>query len=721
MAATSSGLTYFGPVFNALSGLDGRQLPSAWHLLYAYATNDIIFACANYNAQAVAQVPLRLYTNRKQQTFESRGVSRAAKAFLAGHGNTRITKALRESEEVEEITEHPLLDLLAQDNDGLNGYKFLLLTQTYLEVVGRAYWGKDRIGLRGVSAFEMYPPQRTMPVRNGVGDVLSFKTMPVLQGQWEDLDKDDVIDFCNVSLDDPWGWGHSPAAACYRKGLLTGKFTQWMNDIVDNRARIDGVFVPADDIGSEMAGKAEAEFKQRFGGGGRGGVWFSPTKGTFVPTTYTPTELGPIEYDKNAVSAICRAFGIPEPLIAANESTYANMEQAKRWHGENTIRSRLLLLEQRLNDLLIPEFDERLFLAFDNPVAEDKEFDLQRKTFAAGQRAMTLNEIREAGGLPPSGDAAHDELPEEPEEEPEETTKDEGEDTRKAITDAVLRINKAVFAGELTTAAGIAALSVAHAIPEEQARGLVVHVEKAEPPKAPEPPTLRKAIPGSAPADYDTLTEPLRQYFREQAEAEKAALAAKEDADAKAKRRAERTALLALLLLGFWRHWAAEAQTATLETIGGTATGNAEALASQTQARADFWAERINHTTFGRLDNALAGAETDEDKQQAIDAVLAEASDKRAPAIAEDQAYKAALLGQRLAAVASGVVVSKMWIAYPGACPVCEKMDGNTVALDQPFVTLLGPMDEPGSVHPSCRCTMLLLTDAGEVIQPRAT
>jgi hypothetical protein len=55
---------------------------------------------------------------------------------------------------------------------------------------------------------------------------------------------------------------------------------------------------------------------------------------------------------------------------------------------------------------LTPLFGDRLFLAFDNPVPEDDQFDLQKKTFAAQNGAMTLNEIRQAAGLGavPGGD-----------------------------------------------------------------------------------------------------------------------------------------------------------------------------------------------------------------------------------------------------------------------------------------------------------------------------
>lgn len=54
----------------------------------------------------------------------------------------------------------------------------------------------------------------------------------------------------------------------------------------------------------------------------------------------------------------------------------------------------------------------------------------------------------------------------------------------------------------------------------------------------------------------------------------------------------------------------------------------------------------------------------------------------------------------------SGAVAEKQWLASAGACPICEAMNGVTVALDDTFdydgEDIEGP---PG--HPNCRCDVL--------------
>lgn len=484
-------LTYVGPVFNSLYAQDGRRIPSDYELLREYATNDIVFACVNYNASAVAQVPFRLYTTSRTgkkaiSSHATRKASRITKARVSASKNFR--KMVSPGDDLVEITEHPLLDLLYNDNDGLDGLAFLTLTQVYKEVMGRSYWRLENASFSGrPTSLYMLKPQRCLPRRNSDSDVLGYQYQPDLRGLTENYTTEEVIDFRFPHPNDPYGWGLGPLSACYDQAQLTTKFTKFGNDLMDNRARIDGMFIPADEVTPDNAKKAEAQFEQRFGQRGNGRVWVSPAKGTFVPMRYSPTDLGPMEVDKNTTSRVCRAFGIPEPIISANEATFSNMEGALELHAKNTTRPRLLSLEQRLNTMLAPLFDDRIFLVADNPVPEDDEFQLQKVTVAINAGKLTTNEIREMAGYEEVADG--DDLPEP--EQTDSTGKDEPvpeeepTDEKKAITetvvtthplidtDKIIAINKAVSCGEMPRAVAISTVAKAFGMSEEEARGMV--------------------------------------------------------------------------------------------------------------------------------------------------------------------------------------------------------------------------------------------------------
>jgi hypothetical protein len=54
-----------------------------------------------------------------------------------------------------------------------------------------------------------------------------------------------------------------------------------------------------------------------------------------------------------------------------------------------------------LNERLIPLYDERLFVAFDNPVPEDKEFKLRERESNLRTFTITINEARASEGMEP--------------------------------------------------------------------------------------------------------------------------------------------------------------------------------------------------------------------------------------------------------------------------------------------------------------------------------
>ena len=391
--------TYLGPAFG-----EGRTAPTDLQLLVEYATNDIVYACAARNANGVAQTPLRLIVRnapgqKRLTRFPIRALNPAHEAYL--RKSPHLAARLSPATSIDEVTDHPLLTLLRQDNDGIDGYTLLALTQTYKDILGRAYWRIERGPISGgVQKIHVLQGHRVLPLRNADMDVASYLYLTG-RGQWLQLAPEEVIDFRNPSLEDPRGWGHSPLKAAYMQGVLTSKFTAYQNTLLDNRARPDWVFVPREVVGSEMAQRAEQQFAEKFSGQRNGGLWVAPAGGKAIPMQFAPTDLGPLEINRATRARLATAFDVPEVLLSAGEATYANLEKAIYLHAKFGILPRCLPIEQRLNVLLTPLFGERLFLAFDNPVPEDDQFDLQRKEFAAQQGALTVNEIRAAAGLGP--------------------------------------------------------------------------------------------------------------------------------------------------------------------------------------------------------------------------------------------------------------------------------------------------------------------------------
>lgn len=81
----------------------------------------------------------------------------------------------------------------------------------------------------------------------------------------------------------------------------------------------------------------------------------------------------------------------------------------------------------------------------------------------------------------------------------------------------------------------------------------------------------------------------------------------------------------------------------------------------------------------------------------------------RAYLVARTEAVRATHAGQLLAAEESGVVKGLRWMASPGACPLCAKLNGVEVFLGQDFAVdpgagRYGRVPHPPR-HPRCTCT----------------
>ncbi len=108
------------------------------------------------------------------------------------------------------------------------------------------------------------------------------------------------------------------------------------------------------------------------------------------------------------------------------------------------------------------------------------------------------------------------------------------------------------------------------------------------------------------------------------------------------------------------------------------------------------------------------------DELDELDSYADDLLDYRADLIAENETALGAEEGERIAwgqMLEDGVIsptVQKMWVAQDGACPVCEELDGQIVALDELFQAEDDEYDAPPEPHVYCRCSTTLVNEGEE-------
>jgi len=361
-----------------------------------------VYTCANLNAKTIAAVPIRLYVTKtgkaeKFTTISTKSVDGKGKKWL--EANAGLDRYLRKAEDVEEVTEHPFLDLMNNVNPFANANDLWETTSLFQDLTGEAYWytpKKPKLGIPG--EIWVIPSPFINPVPGESLDNF-IKGYRYERGRVKvDLPIEDVIMF---SFPNPknqiqgWACVQGISDAVY----INSKMYEFEKSLFENKARVSGVVTIEGNVSEQARDRFQRTFDDKYVGAKKAGKTIVLTGGAkFNPDTMSPQELSYIEGRKLIREEICAGFDVPISALVATDVNRANAETADYRHAKNGILPRLRKIEQKLNERLIPLYDTRLFVAFDNPVPEDKEFLLKQNQIYVDTGIVTRDEVRQEIG-----------------------------------------------------------------------------------------------------------------------------------------------------------------------------------------------------------------------------------------------------------------------------------------------------------------------------------
>jgi len=353
---------------------------TATQLLKMY--REWVYGCVSKNALGVARTRMRLYFVRESKAtrtfFRTKAVSDARCAEL--EKSEHLAAFIRKAVTVEEVVDdHPFYTLWDKGNPHLTGSQLKRMILMHMDLVGD-FFGYIVDGEIGPEYLIVLPPDK-------VRIEVSANLVEVIQRYWlrknaQDipLEPDSVIHCFHPDPADPI-WGLSPLEAVGLDARVYHEMTEFDFAMLANGAipSLIGV-VKEGVIGRPERERLEKMWNNRFGGASKANK-FTVVNADMDFKQFGLTQQQMQSRDNRQLKRedIANAFDVPMSILSPHDVNRASAKEGEYMHAAHGIKPRCVLIEDSLNRTLMPKYDDRLFVAFDDPVPRDFEFDLKRE------------------------------------------------------------------------------------------------------------------------------------------------------------------------------------------------------------------------------------------------------------------------------------------------------------------------------------------------------
>lgn len=380
-----------------------------------------VYVCAGRNASAVAQTPLELFHLPNVATPASQYAAR--NYSFQGVLNSRLKelqvlpwlKAKQKANitDVEEVTEHPFLDLIAKVNPNENGFEMMEKLVLYLELCGNAFifMAKNDLGVP-VEIWSMMP-HWTRIIPDDKEFIKQYEYGPITPKKI--LLKEDVVHFKYPNPKDMYlGWG--PLQAAVDSVDTSNYYHRYEQTLLENYARPDFILSTDLPITTKQIDSIKLQWNKLFRGvrnQGKVAVLESGLKP--VSFNFTPREMAFLQGRQISRDEIAAIFGVPKSLIETKDVNRSNSETGEYVYAKYTILPKLRRIEQKINEAIVwPYFGQEYFCAFVNPVSRDNKLRLEEITCHLTTGMTSINEERAVENMEPAAWGEGDPRPKAP-------------------------------------------------------------------------------------------------------------------------------------------------------------------------------------------------------------------------------------------------------------------------------------------------------------------
>ncbi len=299
----------------------------------------------------------------------------------------------------EEIFDHEILDLLDGVNPFQTGYELRYLTGSHLELAGNSYWLLDGVekDTDKPKAIFLLNPRYTNPVPAPLPEFIKGYSYSI-DGKTVTYKPAQILHFKYPDPNDPYqGIGTVQAIADW---IDSDNFANDVNlNYFKNGARLGGLLSSENAITDAQMKVLRASFENLYKGAGNAyRIAVLPKGVKYDEASSNPKDMDFANLQSVMRDKILAGFRVPKTILGGSESetNRATAETANYVFAARTIKPKMEMIVQQLNEFLVPRYGENLYLDFVDPVPEDKAQKIEEmKAAIAGQPVISVNEARE--------------------------------------------------------------------------------------------------------------------------------------------------------------------------------------------------------------------------------------------------------------------------------------------------------------------------------------
>lgn len=299
-----------------------------------------------------------------------------------------------------ELYNHAILDLLNKPNKYMTAYELKYQSGAHLELTGNSYWLLD-----GVTD-EKSVPVAIWPLNPKYITVITGKTSDeMIKGYKYTVGGDTKIyqphEIMVIKNPDPnnmvEGIGTVQSA---EQWIESDNYATEVNKkYFENGARLSGLLTTEEEVAPETMEYLAQSFRSMYSGVSNAyKVGMLPNGVKYEEMGHNPKEMDFANMQNVLRDKILAAFRVPKTIlgVAESETNRATAETANYVFAERTLKPKMQLITEYLNEFFVPRFGDNLVIGFVDPVPQNREQLVTEMTAAlGGQPAISVNEARE--------------------------------------------------------------------------------------------------------------------------------------------------------------------------------------------------------------------------------------------------------------------------------------------------------------------------------------